>query len=319
MTTPFLSPALFEQALPAVPPTASSQGTSLQGASPKAGAPAARSPAGGAAAQGSAAGPSLPFAEPVEVPLGEVPSGEVPTAQRLALIRERLARLSAVPTQAGVVPLGVATLDAALPGGGLGLAGLHRLEAASEWDEPATAGYALALAQRVRCLAAGRGQRPVVWIGPSAPHAPGLLSLGIAPESLLLVRAAGQSDQLWALEEVLRSGEAAAALCFLRGLDRLAGRRLQLAAERSATPALVLESRPSGEPVAALSRWRVAAEPARHPDRPAWRLDLLQARGGTTATATVDWTHATAAFSLAAPLRDRVPRPREGAHGQALG
>jgi protein ImuA len=274
-----LSPALFEPALPAVSPTAS----------PPAGSPAARSPAGGTAAFGAAAGPSLP------------------SAQRLALIRERLARLSAVPGEAGVVALGVAPLDAALPGGGLGLAGLHRLEAAAEWDGPAAAGFALALAERVRREAPGRAGRPIVWIGPAAPHAPGLLSLGLEPERLLLVRAAGEADQLWALEEVLRSAQAAAALCSLRGLDRLAGRRLQLAAERSATPALVLESRSTGEPVAALSRWRITARPALDPDRPAWRLELLQARGGTPATAEVDWTHATAAFALAAPLRDRVP------------
>jgi protein ImuA len=212
-----------------------------------------------------------------------------------------------VPSEAGVVALGVAPLDAALPGGGLGLAGLHRLEAATEWDGPAAAGFALALAERVRRLAPGRAGRPIVWIGPAAPHAPGLLSLGVEPERLLLVRAAGEADQLWALEEVLRSGQAAVALCSLRGLDRLAGRRLQLAAERSTTPALVLESRTTGEPVAALSRWRIAARPARDPDRPAWRLELMQVRGGAPALAEVDWTHATAAFALAAPLRDRVP------------
>ena len=296
MATPFfLSPAPTEPSLPAASPAASPQ------AGAWADVPGTRSPAGGVIPS-DAAGPSLP------------------SAQRLALIRERLARLSAVPSEAGVVPLGVTPLDAALPGGGLGLAGLHRLEAATEWDAPALSGFALALAERVRRVA-GRTGKALFWIGPAAPHAPGLLSLGIRPESLLLVRAAGQSDQLWALEEVLRSGEAAAALCSLRGLDRLAGRRLQLAAERSATPALVLESRTTGEPVAALSRWRVAAapasDPAAHPDRPAWDLELLQARGGTPAAATVDWTHATATFALAPQLRDRVSGTLGGSLRQA--
>ncbi len=229
------------------------------------------------------------------------------SAAQLALIRQRLAALAQGPEgpSAAAVPLGLPSLDAALPGGGLSPAGLHRLTgASSEWDAAAVAGFALALA--IRLQAAARDPRPLVWIGPAAPYGPGLLSLGLDPARLLLVRAAGEVDQLWALEEVLRSGEAAAALCFLRGLDRVAGRRLQLAAARGGTAALVVESRPRGEPVPAMTGWRVAAAPAApaapplDPGRPAWRLELRQARGGHPQEAVVAWDHATAAFSLAA-------------------
>lgn len=232
--------------------------------------------------------------------------------EQLALIRRRLAVLTregeGVGRAAGV-PLGVPLLDAALPSGGLAPDGLHRLSgASSEWDAAAVAGFALALSLRLAAAdaGAGAGGRPLVWIGPAAPYAPGLASLGLDPARLLSVRAAGEIDQLWALEEVLRSGEAVAALCFLRGLDRVSGRRLQLAAARGGTAALVVESRPRGEPVPAMTGWRIAAAPATpaapplDPARPAWRVELLQARGGRPQETTLEWDHATAAFALAA-------------------
>lgn len=234
------------------------------------------------------------------------------SAAQLALIRQRLATLARGEGEhaPAAVPLGVPALDAALPGGGLAPAGLHRLTgASSEWDAAAVAGFALALGLRLAAADAKLGdrrKRPLVWIGPAAPYAPGLVSLGLDPARLLTVRAAGEIDQLWALEEVLRSGEAVAALCFLRGLDRVSGRRLQLAAARGNGAALVVESRPRGEPVPAMTGWRIAAAPAApaapplDPARPAWRAELLQARGGRPQEAILEWDHATTAFALAA-------------------
>ncbi len=235
----------------------------------------------------------------------------------LAALRRRLAALSQPASGGGTLPFGIARLDDALPGGGLPTSGLHRLAGASpEWDAAATAGFALALAQRL--LRAGGLARPapLVWIGPALPYAPGLVALGLDPARLLTLRAAGEADILWALEEVARSRQSAVVVAQLRGLDRIAGRRLQLAAERGGTALLVLESRPTGEPVPALTRWRVAAAPAGpaagplFPQPPAWQVELLQARGGHPATATLEWDHATAAFALAARLQLRAPGAR---------
>jgi len=260
-------------------------------------------------------------------PLGPAGGGGSPAAGLssspldLAALRRRLAALAQPAAGLGSQPFDIPLLDDALPGGGLPLAGLHRLAGASlEWDAPAAAGFALALARRLLAAAAPR-PAPLVWIGPALPYAPGLVALGLDPARLLTVRAAGEADILWTLEEVARSGQAQVALAQLRGLDRVAGRRLQLAAERGGTALLVLESRPLGEPVPAVTRWRVAAAPAGpaagplFPQPPAWRVELLQARGGHPASATLEWDHATAAFALAAGLRLRAPAARDGEAG----
>lgn len=247
-----------------------------------------------------------------------VPSAASPPTD-LAALRRRLAALAQPTAGQGALPFGIARLDDALPGGGLPLSGLQRLAGASpEWDGPAATGFALALARRVLDATPPR-PAPLVWIGPALPYAPGLVALGLEPARLLTLRAAGEADILWALEEVARSGEARVVIAQVRGLDRVAGRRLQLAAERGGTLLLVLESRPLTEPVPALTRWRVAAAPAGpapgplFPRPPAWQVDLLQARGGHPASATLEWDHATAAFALAAGLRLRAP----GARGEA--
>lgn len=231
----------------------------------------------------------------------------------LARLKERLAALSAVPAASAIVPLGVAPLDRALPGGGLGLSGLHRLAGESaEWEAGALAGFALALLCRVQAARGGTagdaGARPCFWVGGALPYAPGLPWLGLDPARLLTLRTPGETERLWSLEEIARSGQALAAVGFVRRLDRIAGRRLQLAAERGGTALLVIETQPSADAVPALTRWSVAAAPSLRPTLPCWRVALLQARGGRPAEALVEWDHATAAFALAAELRDGTAR-----------
>ena len=271
---------------------------------PPAGRDPATGPALGPAGGGGspAAGLSSPGAPPLD----------------LAALRRRLAALAQPAVGQGALPFGLPLLDDALPGGGLPLVGLHRFAGASpEWDAAAAAGFALALARRLLAATPARPV-PLAWIGPALPYAPGLVALGLDPARLLTVRAAGEADLLWSLEEVARSGQAQVVIAQLRGLDRIAGRRLQLAAERGGSALLVLESRPLGEPVPALTRWRVAAAPAGpaagplFPQPPAWQVELLQARGGHPAAATLEWDHATAAFALAAGLRHRAPAARDG-------
>src|SRR3546814_3799796 len=97
------------------------------------------------------------------------------------------------------------------------------------------------------------------------------------------------------MEEGRRCRRLAAVVGEVEGLDRLAGRRLQLAAEASlngedAVTAFVLHRRfrplrQGRAASAALSRWRVTAAPSNDAlgetfiGRPRWRLDLLRCRG----------------------------------------
>ena len=104
-------------------------------------------------------------------------------------------------------------------------------------------------------------------------YGPGLLAYGLDPARLVLVQASRDDAILWAVEEGLRAGLAAglaAVVGEIGHLSMVAGRRLQLAAERSGVIALILRRWRSAQeaaaerdrPSAALTRWRVAALPS---------------------------------------------------------
>ncbi len=249
-------------------------------------------------------------------------------------LRAWLARQTAGGGGAPALPLGVAPLDRALAGGGLASVGLHCLGAAPGGTPALPLGLALAFAHRLR---AGGPARPLIWVArEDFPYAPGLKAFGLEARDLLLVRAGREQGLLWALEECLRSGQAPVVLGRLQGLERVAGRRLQLAAERGRSACLLVETRPSGAPLPALTRWQVESAPSAdwvlrprpspppgHPRQypigwpgggegrgeggapglpglPRWHLQLLQSRGGRPAEALVEWNDATCAFSLVA-------------------
>ena len=184
-----------------------------------------------------------------------------------------------------VVSTGLPPLDTALPGGGLRRDGLHEIVAAS--------GDAVAAQGFVATLAAGLEGR-VLWCSPVAElYGPGLARLGLAPERLVLARAWRPSDLLWAMEEGLRMSGLAAVVGEAEALDLTQSRRLQLAAEASATPAFMLTQDGAAGTTAAVTRWRVAAAPS-GPQfgrderdfglrRARWQVTLLRCRGAVPA------------------------------------
>jgi protein ImuA len=233
-----------------------------------------------------------------------------------------------------VAPLGLAALDDALPGGGLPLGALHEIEGErAEWDDGATTGFCLALLTRLGLARLDRRfptGRKILWISRQGDlYPPALAGQGLDPGRFLLVRAKGDAEVLWAMEEGLRCRRLAAVVGEVEGLDRLAGRRLQLAAEASldgrgphetsatsAVTAFALHRRfrppRAGRAAsAALSRWRVTASASGDQlgesfiGRPRWRLDLLRCRGAAPGSWQVEWDDAACGFSLAPALRDR--------------
>src|SRR5438067_1253370 len=119
----------------------------------------------------------------------------------------------------------------------------------------------------------------------------GLMAHGLDPARLVLVSAPRDDAILWAMEEGLRTPGLAAVVGEIGRLPMVAGRRLQLAAERSGVTALVLRRWRNGEeaaaererPSAALTRWRVTSLPSRDEPslrhligRPRWRVELLR-------------------------------------------
>src|SRR4051812_23375327 len=116
------------------------------------------------------------------------------------------------------------------------------------------------------------GTGPVLWcLKRPDLYGPGLLAHGLDPARLVLVCAKRDDELLWAIEEGLRTPGLAAVVGEIGRLPMVAGRRLQLAAERSGVTAFLLPRWRNGaeamaereRPSAAVTRWRVAALPSR--------------------------------------------------------
>ncbi len=169
-----------------------------------------------------------------------------------------------------------AAIDQALPDGGLTLGAVHEILGAGgdEEDGAAAAGFIAGILARLG--PAGEGG-PVLWcLRRPDLYGPGLLAHGFDPARLVLVAARRDDDILWAVEEGLRAPGLAAVVGEIGRLPMVAGRRLQLAAERSGVTLFLLRRWRNGEeaaaernrPSAALTRWRVTALPSAPPRLP---------------------------------------------------
>ncbi len=194
-------------------------------------------------------------------------------AATISALRDRLRQIEQ-PARHGVLPFGVAAIDRALPGGGLALGAVHEILGAGgdEEDAAAASGFAAGILARLGPAGDGGGDGgPVLWcLKRPDLYGPGLEAHGLDPARLVLVRAPRDDDLLWAVEEGLRAPGLAAVVGEIGRLPMVAGRRLQLAAERAGIPVLLLRRWRSGEeaeaerqrPSAAVTRWRIAALPS---------------------------------------------------------
>jgi protein ImuA len=222
-------------------------------------------------------------------------------------IRALEGRPETLDTAAGVLPFGIADIDRTL-GGGLERAALHEIVAANETEAAAMTGFALALAG----LLAPTGA--VLWIAEEMAqqesgilYGPGLDEIGLRPDAVLLVSAAHPRDVLWAIEEALRHRAIGAVVGEIRkenAVDRVASRRLSLAATQARRPALLLRARREIKPVAAATRWLVGAapsagEPQSGPGPPSFAVRLERNRHGRLGSWTLEWNRAEHCFALA--------------------
>lgn len=205
--------------------------------------------------------------------LAALPPGLVWQADRLAQ--------SAAPGLA----TGFAALDAQLPGGGWPRDALIELLT----DRPGIGELGLLL-PLLRTLPA---ERWIVWVAPPhLPYAPALEAAGVPLERLLLIRSDDHAQTLWAIRQALVSGGSSMVLAWLGRADTAALRRLQLAAEATATPLFLF--RPLSalrQPSPASLRLRLAASDE------GLAVDIVKRRGP----------------GLVAPLRLSLPqRPGRG-------
>jgi protein ImuA len=217
-------------------------------------------------------------------------------SERLAALRTRLAVGETSPRPA--LPLGLPSVDCHLPGGGLALGPPHEIAPAEPGDGAAALAFALALC--ARRLAGGAGEA-LIAAGPGQPlpYGHGLAGLGLDPGRALLLEAGGDGDVFRALEAALHARCLSVLVGLLGGgLPLKAGRRLQLAAEGS-DPPLVLIFRPAGPgaPNGAATRWSIASAPGGI-DRfggvgaPRWRARLERCRNGRGGSWLLEWDSA---------------------------
>jgi protein ImuA len=238
-------------------------------------------------------------------------------------LRQAIGRIekkyAGLPDEAAAVPLGIAPLDAAL-GGGLARSVLHEIAAESEPHSVAAFGFALILAARAAPA------RPVLFVGEDmaalesgALYGLALDDVALAPERLILVRAARMADALWAMEEALRCRALAAVIAEFRMAERIddvAVRRLSLAAGKQQALAFLLHAAPQ-TPLAAATRFVIAsASSAPHAiGPPAFRVDLVRNRFGPNGSWLLEWNSAGQRFDLTATDREpaaaaALDRPR---------
>jgi protein ImuA len=235
------------------------------------------------------------------------------------LLDELRARIAGLERRSGssksaVVAFGVGEIDAVLPNGGLARGALHEVAGRGPDVEPGAA------AARLIAGLLARMRGPVLWVSAQRDlFAPALAAVGLSPARVIHVEA-GRAVLL-AMEEGLRHPGLAGVVGEVAGfLGLTASRRLQLAAETSGVIAFALRrSRRFDDPrlaapSAAATRWRIACLPsppplAHAPQTPGlapalWRLDLVRARGGGTASWIVEACDAQGGLRLAAHLAD---------------
>jgi protein ImuA len=216
-------------------------------------------------------------------------------SNRIHDLKTRIARLeqasgTKAPAAAAdrLVRLDLPTIDAHLPWGGLPRGALHEVagEGADREQAAAAAGFTALWLARLQA------KGPVLWIVRAASramldlYAHGLRQLALDPDRLILVAARKDDEALWTMEEGLKARSLSAVLGEVGKLDLTASRRLQLAAEASGVTAFVLRrwrlmqlaEREAAQPIAAVTRWRIAALPSTGEMR--WKVELARCRGG---------------------------------------
>lgn len=204
----------------------------------------------------------------------------------IADLREQIESIEGHKRHRPVLPFGVHALDEHLPNGGLMLGAVH---------EVVEAGPAAEFAGAATLFTAGIAARlkgPVVWcLTRRDLFAPGLAASGLHPDRVIYVEAGRDQEVLPLVEEALHERGLAAVVGEVTRLSLVASRRLQLAAEASGVPALILrrwwtvaEKNLTTLPTAAVTRWRIASAPSAvlsvpGVSRQRWRVALVRCRG----------------------------------------
>ncbi len=191
------------------------------------------------------------------------------------------ARDTAAPggIMSGALPTGFARLDEWLPGGGWPACGLieilsEQVDNSAQVDNEALRLLAPLLAKLFLHGSARKdASGALAWIAPPhEPYPPALTASGIDIKHILVVRT---EQTLWAMEQMLRSAACRVVLAWIGDASIKSLRRLQLAAEESASLGVLMRPvRYSAQPSSAVLRLNVTREAAH------LKVDIVKSRGG---------------------------------------
>jgi hypothetical protein len=206
----------------------------------------------------------------------------VQAVQSLRALREKVAKLQGTSFESGqeIVSSGNRHLDRLLPRGGFARGTLV------EWIAQRPRNGAATLALFAAQEAAKQGGYVVVLDRQRQFYPPAAAAWGLSLRRTLVVRAANDRDEMWAIDQSLRCPAVAAVWASLahlgRKLDTQCLRRWQLAAEQSGALGLLIRSAEARQ-LPCWSDAQLQASPCGgHGDEETWRLrvELLKVRGG---------------------------------------
>lgn len=207
-------------------------------------------------------------------------------------LRDRIASLEGArrPGEGRPISSGCEGLDQLLPGRGFPRGTLV------EWLTSGEGSGAESLVFAAAREAWREGGAVVVCDQAKRFYPPAAVRLGIDPVGMIVVHAASEADNLWALDQALRCPAVAAAVAWPEKLDSRTFRRLQLAAEQGGGLGLLVRpARARSEPSWAEVRLAIEPMPTADPHGPRRiRIQLLRCRGGPSGTvAEVEFEHET--------------------------
>lgn len=240
----------------------------------------------------------------------------------LADLRDRISSIEgAAVKKVGCLPFGVKDIDARLPGRGLAYGALHEFAGGGPGtvDGAAAALFAAGIAARTK--------GPVVWcLARPDLFFPALAQVGLHPSRVVFVEASKEEDVLASMEEALSYGGLGVVVGELVRLPMVASRRLQLAAEKTGTMAIVVrrwrrqtEASDFGQPTAATTRWRVSVLPSEElpvsgVGRARWFLELMRVKAGECAEFVVGACDASGRIDISPGSADRSDTARRSIH-----
>jgi protein ImuA len=227
-------------------------------------------------------------------------------------LRRQIERLGGAHGSRKSLPFGVLALDRHLPGRGLTLGALH--EVIEEGPAAEFAGTATFFTAGI----AARLKGPVLWcLTRRDLFAPGLMQVGLHPDRVIYAETCRDADVLPLIEEGLHQKGLGAVVGEVSRLGLTASRRLQVAAEASGVPALVIrrwwtvaQKDLTKLPTAASTRWRVSpipseVVPAGGLKRGRWQVELVRCRGAEPRSWILEACDAQGRLALPANLADR--------------